>query len=198
VGRLLGQRRALRPRCPPVGCAVPQLVVPLSALDARQLALQLLVSRLLGPDLLGDFMAVRGVQLVDELRNEVLVLQRLLDVGQHGTGLLPLARVAIAAGLVAVVALLEVDLAPQPLEIEAAQGIRAEAAALEVAVAGDVGVLLQQVRDAGEDGGADAIGVQTLEEEQRLEGGVGRAASIHPPVPVGVRGARRAMGRGLR
>jgi hypothetical protein len=198
MGRLLGQRRAPRRGRPAVGCAVPQLVVPLPALDARQLALQLLVALLLGADLLGDLVAIRGVQLVDELRNEVRVLQRLLDRGQRGTGLLPLAWVAIAGGVVAVIALLEVDLAPQPLEIEVAQGIRAETAALEVPVASDIGVLLQQVRDPAEDGSAYAIGVQALEQEQRLEGGVGRAASIHPPVPLGVRGARRAMGRGLR
>jgi hypothetical protein len=34
--------------------------------------------------------------------------------------------------------------------------------------------------------------MQALEQQQRLEGGVGRAASIHPPVPLGA----RARGRG--
>jgi hypothetical protein len=128
----------------------------------------------------------------------VLVLQRFLNCGQCRTGLLPLPRIrAISIRLIAIVALLVVDLPPQAVEIKVAQGIRTETAALEVSVASNVGVLLQQVRDPAEDGGAYAIGMQTLEEEERLEGGVGRAASIHPPVPLGVDGAQRAMGRGL-
>jgi hypothetical protein len=57
------------------------------------------------------------------------------------------------------------QLPPQALEIEAAQGIRAETAALEVSVASDVGVLLQQVRDPAEDGSAYAIGMQALEDK---------------------------------
>jgi hypothetical protein len=198
MGRLLGVGRASRRRRPSVCCAVLQLLVPLSTLDARQLALQLLISLLLGPDLLRDFVAVRSVQLVHELWDEVLVLQRFLDRGQRWTGLLPLPRVrAISMRLVAGVALLVLDFPPQPLKIKVAQGIRTETAALEVPVASNIGVLLQQVRDAAEDGGAHAIGMETLEEQERLESGVGRAASIHPPVPVGVRGAQWAMGRGL-
>lgn len=93
---------------------------------------------------------------------------------------------------VAVAALLILQLSLQTLQVEVAQGIGAEAAGLEVAVGGDVRVLLQQVRDAGEDGGLDAIGVQALEQQERLEVGVGREASSHPP---GVCSAR-AMGLG--
>jgi hypothetical protein len=52
------------------------MVVPLSTLNALQLGLQLLVPLLLNPDVLGDFVAVRGIQLIDELGNEMLVLQR--------------------------------------------------------------------------------------------------------------------------
>jgi hypothetical protein len=142
------------------------LVVPLSALDTLQFALQPLVPVLLGPNLLGDLMAIRGVQLVDELRDEVLVLQRFLDGGQRRTGLLPLARVRdIAIRLLAVVTLLVLDLPPQTLQVEVAQGIRAQAAALEVVVASDVGVLLQQVRNPAKDGGAHAIGMQALEQQ---------------------------------
>jgi hypothetical protein len=194
--RLPRQRRAPRHKRLSVG-ALAQLVVPLSALDALQFALQLVVSLLLGADLLDDFLAVRGIQLVDELGDEVLVLQRLLDRGQRRARLLPLPRVrAIPAGIVAGLGLLVVQLAPQPLQVKVAQGIRAQAAALEVLVGGNVRVLLQQVRDAAKDAGADAIGMQALEQQERLEGGVGSAAVIHPPRPVGVRGARRAMGRG--
>jgi len=59
-------------------------------------------------------------------------------------------------------------------------------------VASDFRVLLQQIRDLAEDGVFYAIGMQALEQQKRLESGVGRAASIHPPVPL------RAMGRGKR
>jgi len=54
-------------------------MVPFSTLDALHFALQLLVSLLIRPDLLGNLFAERGVQLVDKLRNEMLVLQRFLD-----------------------------------------------------------------------------------------------------------------------
>jgi hypothetical protein len=75
----------------------------------------------------------------------------------------------------------------QPFQIKGAQRIRTEAAALVVVVAGDVGVLLQQVRDAAKDGGADAIDAEVVEQQERLEGGVGRCR--HSPV------ARRTEGR---
>lgn len=141
-------------------------------------------------------MAVRGIQLVDELGDEVLVLEGFLDGGQRRRGLLPLARVrAIAVDFLTGIGMLVVDLAPQTLEVEVAQGIRTQTAALVELVADDVRVLLQEVRDAGKDRRADAIGMQALEQQERLEGGVGRAASIHPPGPVGVVGARRAMRR---
>ncbi len=56
------------------------------------------------------------------------------------------------------------DFAAQTVEIEVAQGIGTEAASLEMFVAADVGVLLQQVGYPAKDGGAYAIGMQTLEE----------------------------------
>jgi hypothetical protein len=141
------------------------MVVPFSTLDALQFGLQLLVLFLLGSDLFGDFVAVRGIQLVDELGDEMLVLQRLLHGRQRRSGLLPLPRIGgISIGFVAAVALLVLDLAPQTLEIEVAQGIRTQTAALKRLVASDVGVLLQHVRDATEDGITDAIGTQTLEQ----------------------------------
>lgn len=124
------------------------------------------------------------------------MLQRFLDRGQRWTRLLPFPRVCnVSIGLVIIVALFVLNLPPQALQIKIAQGIRAQTAALEILVASDVGVLLQQVRDPAEDVVAYAIGSQTLEQQERLEVGVGRAASIHPPVPVGVFGARWARGR---
>jgi hypothetical protein len=166
------------------------LLVPLPTLDALQLALQAFIALLLGADLLDGLVAVGDVQLLDELRDEVLVLQRLLHRRQRRAGLLALPGVrAFAVGfrVFAVAALLELDLAPQPFQIKGAQRIRTEAAALVVVVAGDVGVLLQQVRDAAKDGGADAIDAEVVEQQERLEGGVGRCR--HSPV------ARRTEGR---
>lgn len=172
---------------------VPQLVVPLSTLDALQFALQSLISVLLGPDLLGNLVAVRGIELGDELGDQVLVLEGFLDGRQARALSLSLGRARdIAVVGVAVGGLLMLELSLQALEVEVAQGIGTEAAGLEVLVGGNVRVLLQQVGDAGEDGGADAIGMEALEQQERLEVGVGRDASRHPP---GVCSAR-AMGVG--
>lgn len=192
--RLLCQMRRLpgQGRCLSVGL-VPQLVVPLSAVDALQFALQSLVSVLLGPDLFGNLVAVRGIELGDELGDQVLVLEGFLDGGQARALSLSLGRAGdIAVVRVGVGGLLMLELSLQALEVEVAQGIGTEAAGLEVLVGGDVRVLLQQVGDADEDSGADAIGMEALEQQERLEVGVGRDASRHPP---GVCSAR-AMGVG--
>jgi hypothetical protein len=192
VRRLARQRRASQGSCLPVGL-FPQLVVPLSSFDALELALQALIPVLLGPDLLGNFVAVRGIQLGDELGDQVLVLERFLDGGQARALPLPLGRVGAVGGVrVAIGGMLMLEFLLQPLEVEVAQGIGTETAGLEVLVGGDVRVLLQQVGYAGEDGGADAIGMEALEQQKRLEVGVGRDASRHPP---GVCSAR-AMGVG--
>lgn len=144
-----------------------QLVVPLAALDALQLSLQLLISLFVGPDLLGDSGAVARVQLVDELRNEVLVLDGFVDRGQARTGCLPLARGLDVSILDLAVhgALLALDLLLQDVQVEVAQGIGAQTAALEAPVGGDVGIVLQQLRDSAEDVGPEAIGMERLEQE---------------------------------
>lgn len=117
-----------------------------------------------------------------------------MDGGQIRGRQLPLPRTwDIAVLRIAVACLLMFNLPLQTLEIEVAQGVWAETAGLEVLVACDIGVLLQQVGYAAKDGGPDAIGMQALEQEQRFEVGVGRAASMHPP---GVWGARAMMGLG--
>ena len=95
--------------------------------------------------------------------------------------------VAIAVG-----ALLILNLPLQTLQVEVAQCIGTEAAGLEVLVGGDVRVFLQQVGYPAEDGGPYAVGMEALEQQQRLEVGVGGEARIHPP---GVCSAR-AMGSG--
>lgn len=195
--RLVGHARALRRRRGRV-CAGPELVVPLAALDAPEVALQPGISVFLGAKLVDNLVAVRGIELADEFGDEVLVLQRLLDGGQGGTGLLPLARVgAMAVCVRGLGALLVVQLFPQAVEVEVAESIGAQAAALVGLVVCDVRVLLQQVRDLGKDIGADAVGAQTLEHKQRLEGGVGRPASSHPTRALG-RVARWAVGEGTR
>jgi hypothetical protein len=110
--------------------------------------------------------AVGCVELVDEARNEVLVLQRLLDSGQCWACLLALPGVpTVSIRLVVVAALLVLNLLPQTLQVEVAQCIWTQPAALVVFVARNVGVPLQQVRDAAEDSGADAIGMQALEQQ---------------------------------
>jgi hypothetical protein len=129
-------------------------VVPLAAVDALQLVLQPQVLVLLGLDLLGNLLAVCRVQLGHQLRDEVLVLQRLLDRRQGWAMPLSLGRVRDGAMLsvaVAGVLNLNLDLPLQALQVEVAQGIGAQAAGLEVLVGGDVRVLLQQVRYPAED-----------------------------------------------
>jgi hypothetical protein len=162
--------------------AFPQLVIPLAPLDALDLALQSVVSVLFGADVLGDFVAVGGIQLGDELGDEVLVLQRFLDRGQAGGRQLPLAgEGAMWAVAVGVGALLMLDLPPQAVEIEGAQGIRAQTRLVEEWVGGHVGVPLQHIRDGAKDGGPDAVGMQALEEQERFEVRVGGEAVIHSP-----------------
>lgn len=192
MGRLARQRRAAQRGRAAAG-PLAQLVVPLAAVDALELALQALVAVLLGPDLLGNLVAVRGIQLGDELGDQVLVLQRLLDGGQAGALALPLGGVGAVGGeAIGVGGLVAVELPAQALEVKVAQGIGAQAAGLEVLVRGDVGVVVEQVRDAGKDGGADAVGMEALEQQERLEVGVGRDASRHPPGVCS--GASRAVG----
>jgi hypothetical protein len=119
------------------------------------------------------------------------VLHRFVDRGQVWAMPLSLRRVGgLPILALAVAALLQVKLPPQALQVEVAQRIRTQTAGLEELVRGHVRVLLQQVRYPAEDGGRDAIGMEALEQKQRLEVGVGGDASIHPP---GVCSAR-AMG----
>jgi hypothetical protein len=189
---VVGQTRAARRRLAIE--ALAQLLVPFAALNALDVALQLLVAELVGADLLDNLGAVGGVELLDELGEQVLVLQRFLDGGQRGSGGLALAGVR-AVGCVAVVGLLQLQfqLATQALKVEAAQGIRAQTAALEEGVARDIRVGLEQLRRLGEGIWRDAIALEALEDEQRLEGGVGGNARRHAPGSVdGVGGARRA------
>jgi hypothetical protein len=106
-------------------------------------------------NLVSDGDAVARIQLVDELRNEVLVLDRFLDGGQARTRRFPLAGVldvAIRIWRVAINCnLLALDLLLQNVQVKVAQGIRTETAALETPVGGDVRVVLQQLRDPGKD-----------------------------------------------
>lgn len=92
----------------------------------------------------------------------------------------------------AVGALLVINLLPQPLQIEVAQSIGTQSTGLEELVAGNVGRVLQQVRDLAKDGRRDTIGMEALEQQERLEVGVGGDLGRHPP---GLWGAR-AMGVG--
>jgi hypothetical protein len=127
----------------------------------------------------------------------MLVLQRLLHGGQARARGLPLARLDLSVGRVAVwlVALIP-DLFLEDVQVEVAQGLWAQAAALEALVGGDVRIGLQQIGDAAEDLRVHAIGMERLEQEKRLEVGVGGQASSHPPEPLGlVQCARAARGR---
>jgi hypothetical protein len=88
--------------------------------------------------------------------------------------------------------LLILNLPLQTLQVEVAQRFGTQTAGLEVLVGGNVRMLLQQVRYSAEDRSPYAIGMETLEQQERLEVGVGRYASIHPPSV----GGARAMGLG--
>lgn len=171
-------------------------MVPLAALDALQLALQLLIALFLGVDLGDDLAAVGCIQLLDELGHQMGVLERVLDTGQHGRSGLALPGVLAMRGG-AVAGLLDLQLPPQTVQVEAAQGVGAQTGALEEAVARDVRVGVEQLRGPGEGGRGHAMAGQALEDEERLEGGVGRGAGRHAPGEVcGVGGGRRADGLG--
>jgi hypothetical protein len=90
MGRLLGPRRARRGRCP--ARPFPQLLVPLSALDTSDVALQSVVLFLLGSDLLGDLGAIGCVEFGDEFGKQMLVLKRFLYCRQTWAMPLSLAR----------------------------------------------------------------------------------------------------------
>jgi hypothetical protein len=110
--RLLRQNRAARRGRLPVH-SLPQLFVPLSPLDTLNLALQLVIAFLFGPDLLEDLDSIGRVQLLDQLGHQVLVLQRFLDSGQRRRGGLPLPRI-VAILCLAVAGLLDLKLPPKP------------------------------------------------------------------------------------
>ena len=135
--------------------------------------------------MLDKLVAVGCVQLPDELGHQVVVLERLLDRGQHRPRGLSLPGVLVVAMLGAAVAavagLLQVNLPPQTLQVEAAQGIGTQAAALEELLGCDVRVGLQQLGRLAEGIRGHAIAREALEDEERLERGVGGDASRHAP-----------------
>lgn len=132
------------------------------------------------PDLLQNLGAVGCVQLLDELGHQVGVLERVLDARQHGPRSLPLLGVcAILDSTVA--ALLDLNFPSEAFQVEAAQRIGAQTAALEVLVARDIRVGLKQLRGPAEGVRGHAIACKTLEDQERLEGGVRGGASRHAP-----------------
>lgn len=111
--------------------------------------------------------AVARIQLLDKLRNKVLVLRCLLDRGIALSRSLALARIPrisiLAIALDPILPLLDEHLLFQQLQTEIAQRIGTQAAALEALVGVDGGIILQQLRDLAEDMVAYAIGVEGLE-----------------------------------
>lgn len=100
------------------------------------------------------------------------MLGSFLDRRQTGTGSLSLPRaldvsLSVSArgfGVQGAILALTLDLLLQQLQVKVAEGIRAQAAALEALVGGDVRVVLQQLRDPAEDGGLYAMGSEGLEQ----------------------------------
>lgn len=148
-----------------------------TGIDVVQVALQGLVAVLILCNAVGDVLAIAGVQLAQQLRDEVLVLQRVLQGGQGGAGELafPGGLGGVGMGLVVGVGV-ALDLVLEDVQVAGAQGIWAQAGGLVVCVLGDVRVGLEQVGDLDEDIGGDAVGMERLEQEERLEAGVGRHA----------------------
>jgi hypothetical protein len=162
--------------------ALTQLIVPTPPFYALDFALELLKTLLFVPNLLQNLGAVGCVQLLDELGHQVGVLERVLDAGQHRPRSLSLLGVcAILDSTSTVAALLDLNLPSEALQVEGAQSIGAQAAALEVLVACDVRVGLQQLRGPAEGVRGHAIACETLEDQERLEGGVCGDASRHAP-----------------
>ena len=110
------------------------MVVPIPPFNALDLALELLKTLFFIPDLLQNLGAVGCVQLLDELGHQVGVLKRVLDAGQHRPRSLSLFGVCAILDS-AVAALLDLNFPAEAFQVEAAQSIRAQAAALEVLVA---------------------------------------------------------------
>lgn len=70
------------------------------------------------------------------------------------------------------------DLLLEQSQIQLAQGIGTEAAAVELGVVANKRDTLQLIGDAVEGGGSDAVDAQSLEQQEGLEVGVG-SAGIH-------------------
>lgn len=84
------------------------------------------------------------------------MLDRLLHRGQGRAGCLPLARgldLAVGGVAICLIALIA-EFLLQYVQVEVAQGIGAQTAALETRVGGDVWIGLQQIGDSAEDLGA--------------------------------------------
>jgi hypothetical protein len=133
-----------------------------------QLPLQLVVFGLFLSNLADDGAAIALIMFLDERWYEVSMLRCLLGGGQARTGGFPLARALDFAiqrrGVLGSILSFSPDLLLQLMEIEIAQSIGAQTAALEALVGGDMGVVLQQLRNAAEDLRAYAIGVEGLEQ----------------------------------
>lgn len=110
--------------------------------------------------------------------------ERLFEGLQFRTGRLPLGRpLDFPVGHLAILLVVfGAKLVFQLVQVEGAQGLRTETAALEVFVLGDVRVGLEQIGNLGPDIAGYAINIERLEQKKRLEVGVGGDASIHPPI----------------
>jgi hypothetical protein len=132
-------------------------VIRIAALHGVQLFLQPLISVLFIPDLMHDGGTIAHVQFADQLGDEMRMSGCFLDRQQSSAGGFALPRVLdlpvlglAVHGTILAVFVLELLIQKQRHKI--AQGIWAEAAALETFVLCDGGVVLQQLRDSAEGG----------------------------------------------
>lgn len=139
-------------------------MIPLAALNFAQFSLQSVVSSFVFPDLFRDKRAVARIEPGDQLRNEMRVLGCFVSGWKARTGRLALSSIPNFSILGFPIVNLALDFLLQNLEIEVAQCIWTESAALESVGRRDVGVFLQQLGDPAEDGRFYAIGSEGLEQ----------------------------------
>jgi hypothetical protein len=147
-----------------------QSLIPCTALDLIEIVPDAFVPALILFDLDSRMLSIPRVQFSNELWYQMRVLACFLDGRQARTGCLPLPRSRLRRdiSICAIIALCSMKLTPRLLlqqpQIEIPQRVRTQPFRVIAARPSDLLIILQQVRDLGEDGRGHAIVGQILEQ----------------------------------
>jgi hypothetical protein len=137
--------------------------IPLAGFDVCIFLLQVLVAALVLPDFDDGMLPIPGIQFLDQMRHEALVVEGLLGGGQARASRLallggrlhiPILPVMLAAGRGMS---LTAGLVLQEAREEVAQGVGGQTGGIEGVCIADLVVVPEQVRDLCEGGGSDTM-----------------------------------------